>query len=431
MIFIVVIVIFIGALLISSLFPRDWIQTNIEKSCIDLKKESIPSNVLGTYFDNATDILMLNTSYSVDNNKPLESAILARVDYVPSKQQTIYKDITTGNDTVANEEYNPRQQLILTASGEVKESYEYARYWHGYISLLRPLLIFFHYNEIRLIMISILALLAIVLLMKLSKKIKFQYCIALMLALLASEYFIMGFSFQGVMTFVISMLSSIIITTRFDKIKNIGMYFFVIGMLTCYFDLLTHPIITLGIPMIIYMLLKQEREQIHLKETIKIIIINTLLWGIGWGLANVAKWCITDILYNRDIIKKSLEQFLYRSKGVGLGDLAWNVGLQKNLWYSIGNTSGFLMALAIYSMYYIIKNYKNIKANIHSAAPYLIISLMPIVWFIVMRSHTLHHWYFTWRNLIVLYMGIGIFIFKLFAINKTEEDQIRKELKQK
>ena len=89
-IFIVVIVIFIGALLISSLFPRDWIQTNIEKSCIDLKKESIPSNVLGTYFDNATDILMLNTSYSVDNNKPLESAILARVDYVPSKQQTIF-----------------------------------------------------------------------------------------------------------------------------------------------------------------------------------------------------------------------------------------------------------------------------------------------------------------------------------------------------
>ena len=41
--------------------------------------------------------------------------------------------------------------------------------------------------------------------------------------------------------------------------------------------------------MIIYLLLKQEKEQMSLKEAIKFIIVNTLLWGIGWIVTNMGK----------------------------------------------------------------------------------------------------------------------------------------------
>lgn len=67
--FIVVIAIFVVALVLSSLFPRDLIQANVEKSSKELIQETIPTNVLGVWFDNATDILMLNTSYSIDPKK--------------------------------------------------------------------------------------------------------------------------------------------------------------------------------------------------------------------------------------------------------------------------------------------------------------------------------------------------------------------------
>lgn len=67
--FIVVIAIFVVALVLSSLFPRDLIQANVEKSSKELIQETIPTNVLGVWFDNATDILMLNTSYSIDSKK--------------------------------------------------------------------------------------------------------------------------------------------------------------------------------------------------------------------------------------------------------------------------------------------------------------------------------------------------------------------------
>ena len=432
--FIVVIAIFVVALVLSSLFPRDLIQANVEKSSKELIQETIPTNVLGVWFDNATDILMINTSYSINPKKPLESALLTRVDYLPDKEQTVYEDIGTGNDVVPNEGYNPIEQLTLTVKNEIDESYEYARYWHGYISFLRPLFIFFSFNEIRKIMIVVLALLAMILLMVLYKKISFKYCFAVLLALLTSEYFLMGFTLQGIMTFIICMISSIIICTRFEKIKNIGVYFFVIGMVTCYFDLLTHPIITLGFPMIIYLLLKQEKEQMSLKETIKFIIVNTLLWGIGWIVTNIAKWVIVDILYDRNLIYKSIMQFGYRSQAEYTAGLNLFDGLKINWKYAIKNTYTYYAILLIYVICYLIKNYKKINIDIKSGLPYLIIALMPIAWFVVMRNHTLNHWYFTWRNLIVFYIGTGIFLLKLFSIkggnsNKTEGVEITENQK--
>lgn len=427
--FIIVIATFIVALVLSSLFTRDWIQKNTEESAKIIMQVGNPSRVLNALFDNDTDTLMINNAYSMDPNNLLESALLGRRNYLPEKEQTVYEDVNVETDIKPNEEYIIQEQLIRTVNNTINESYEYARYWHGYVTILRPLLIFFNYNEIREIMIGVLAILAIILLMVLYKKISFKYCFVIIISLIASEYFLMGFTLQGLMTFIICMISSILICIRYEKIKNIGIYFFVIGMVTCYFDLLTHPIITLGVPMIIYLLLKQEKEQMSFKETIKFIILNTLLWGIGWGATNLAKWVIVDILYDRNLVHKSIVQFIFRSQGTSTEKLSWYAGLLNNWNWALKNTSKFFGVLVVYVIYYVIKNYKNITLNIKDALPYLIISFMPIAWFLVMVNHTWLHYWFTWRNLIVFYIGTGIFLLKLFSIkggnsNKTEEVEI-------
>ena len=236
--FFIVIIIFVGALTLSSTFPQDWIQKNTERSVEELYKESIPSIILGIWFDSASDTTMLNAAYSIDSRNPLESAMLARIDYVPEKQQKYYEDTTTFDNVRLNEGYNVKEQLKKTVDGNIEETYEYARYWHGYISIIRPLLIFFSFDEIRKILVSVFAFLAMILMMVLYKKVSFKYCLVILLALLTSEYFFMGFNLQGTFTFIIAMIASIVICVRFEKIKNIGLYFMVIGMVTCYFDLL-------------------------------------------------------------------------------------------------------------------------------------------------------------------------------------------------
>lgn len=411
--------------MLSSTFPREWIQKNTEESASILKSLGNPSRVLNTLFDNDTDTLMINNAYSMDPNNTLESALLGRRNYLPEKQQTVYQDMYVESNMQTEENYIIQDQLIRTVNNNISESFEYARYWHGYVAFLRPLLIFLNFNEIRALSTGLLAFLDLIALMLLYKRIKFKYCFVIILALLCSEYFIMGFTLQGLMTFVISMISTIIICIRFDKIKNIGLYFFSIGMVTCYFDLLTHPIITLGIPMIIYLLIKQEKGKISLKEAIKIIVKNTLLWGMGWIITNLTKWIIVDILYNRNLIYKSIMQFIFRSLGTSEENLAWYMGLSNNWNWAFRHTLMFFSTLIFYVIYTLIRNYKNITINVKQAIPYLMISFMPIAWFMVMVNHTWFHFWFTWRNLILFYIGIGIFLLKLFG-EKDETERIEK-----
>lgn len=411
--------------MLSSTFPREWIQKNTEESASILKSLGNPSRVLNTLFDNDTDTLMINNAYSMDPNNTLESALLGRRNYLPEKQQTVYQDMYVESNMQTEENYIIQDQLIRTVNNNISESFEYARYWHGYVAFLRPLLIFLNFNEIRALSTGLLAFLALIALILLYKRIKFKYCFVIILALLCSEYFIMGFTLQGLMTFVVSMISTIIICIRFDKIKNIGLYFFSIGMVTCYFDLLTHPLITLGIPMIIYLLIKQEKGKISLKEAIKIIVKNTLLWGMGWIITNLTKWIIVDILYNRNLIYKSIMQFIFRSLGTSEENLAWYMGLSNNWNWAFRHTLMFFTTLIFYVIYTLIRNYKSITINVKQAIPYLMISFMPIAWFMVMVNHTWFHFWFTWRNLILFYIGIGIFLLKLFG-EKDETERIEK-----
>ena len=44
-------------------------------------------------FDNYTDALIINTAYSIDSQKPLYSAFVARKNYIPNITTEIYEDV--------------------------------------------------------------------------------------------------------------------------------------------------------------------------------------------------------------------------------------------------------------------------------------------------------------------------------------------------
>ena len=419
-IYMIVIVIFITALILSSLFPRDWIQKNTEESAIILFNEGNPNKILDMKFDNYTDALMINTAYSIDPQHPFESIMLARKNYLPETEQMVHQDANGELVSSIDGGFNILGELYKTVQKDISESYEYARYWHGYLVFLRPALLFLNISQIKVIMGIMLAILTFYLLLSLYKKIPTKFCYIILLGLAFSDFFLMGLTLQGVMTFFISIIASILICKRFDKIKSIGSYFMVIGMVTCFLDLLTHPIITLGIPMIVYLLLKQEKEEITLTEAIKIIIINSILWGIGYIITNLTKWILVDIFYQRNIINIALTQFLYRSQAVN-SNTSGLVGeaIIRNFEKAGIRTILYLGVLLIYVVIYLIRNYKEIHFAIKKSLPYLIVSFMPIAWYVLMNNHDVEHDYFTYRGLVVFYIGIGVFLLKL--IDKKSE----------
>lgn len=419
---------FMLLLTISSVFPSKYIKTNVEQSSRTLMKEgnTLKKEVIGREkpmeFDNYTDALMINTAYSIDNKTPLYSSFVARKNYIPGITEYIYED-TSGELKSASKykRHNEVGELANTVNGEKLESFEYARYWHGYLVVLRPLLLIANLEQIRIIFTILLLLLFIIFVYFIYKKINFTVSAIFAMGLISIEYFYLGFSMQGIFIFFITMISSIILLAKNGKMENLSIFFFAIGMLTNFFDFLTVPMVTYAIPMILHFLLKQKEEKVTVKNVLIDSIKYGMLWGIGYGLTWIIKWILVDFIYNKDIVKTAIAQVFYRS--IGTNKIKFSGSIKRNFEYEakflpITMVITFIIIdieLAIGKLK-IKANKFNIKLYIIEILPYLILGVMPIIWYTILKDHSYKHAFFTYRNILITNICADLFLEKIFEM---------------
>ena len=419
--------IFILLLTIVSAFPSSWIKDNVYESAVLLKYEG---NRKWTYvlekleqmqFDNYTDALMINTAYSIDSKTPTYSAFIARKNYIPGVTKTIQKDEV--GELKSSSKYSGHDEvgeLFDTVNGKGEESFEYARYWHGYLTFLRPLLLVFNLEQIRIFIILICLALAGVLAYLINKEINTKSAIIVMLGLLGVEYFIIGLSMQGTPVFLISVIASILIIYNYKKINHIPLVFFIIGMLTNFFDFLTVPMVTWGLPIIIYFMLLQKNENKTLKEQFIIFVKISIAWFLGYILTWLTKWYLVDIFYGRDLIKVAIGQIFYRSVGqTEVEGVSALYAIKYNVDYMI--IPLFISLLIIIdkgiNILCIYHKKHNVELKISNSIIYLIIAITPFIWYILLTNHSCYHAFFTYRNLLLTIIALPIGIDKLCDTN--------------
>jgi len=376
------------SLIIVNLIPREYIEENVKESVqIFIDEGNYPKIKFARKYllDNYTDALMLNTAYSIDSNSPIESTILMRRNYRPNEGLKLEK--------IGNQD-NPIKYLIENLNKTNSTYFEYSIYWHGYMIYLRPLLVLFNYFQIRVIFTTMIIFLSILLIYLAYKKINKYIAIATTIMLFASNFWTIGLSLQYSAVFIISLLASIYIILNGKK-KNIVCTFFIIGMLTSFFDLLTTPILTLGIPILFYISLHQS----SFKDFFKII----LYWGIGYGIMWFSKWIIADIMYNTGTIKWAFEKIM--SYTTGTKEVTTNIieVISKNIYY-LSEILIFSMVLLATSYIFGSKNLNLTKEK--SIYQYLIIAVLPFIWFAVIKNHSYIHARFTFRNLLITIFSV-------------------------
>lgn len=411
-IYVVSIIIFVLLLTLVSSFSSEKIYNNVKKSSEVLLNEGnrkiiyIPYRNTKMQFDNYTDALMINTAYSIDCSQPMNSAFLARKNYIPNVTTEIYEDSAGELKSSSKYKYhNEVGELDDLVKGEKAESFEYARYWHGYLVVLRPLLILFNLSQIRIILTVLLGVLAIVLLYLIYKKFNLVVASIFFTGLLGAEYFYLGFSLQGIFVFLIMIITSIILISRYDKIKNKEILFFTIGILTNFFDFLTVPIVTLLMPLILNFLLMQKYEKsINIKRIFTDIIRLSIIWGIGYGLVWFTKWVLTDLLFDRNMLSIAINQVLYRSKSTEQFNMFDTINQNINYLYIpffISLILTFIFINIYVNKYKIKKETLNDEERLTKILPYLIIAIIPFVWYILLQNHSYYHAFFTYRNLMI------------------------------
>ncbi len=407
----------VGILLMLLVFclPEEPMQNHLRESIPTLTKYLGSSEMIVGYqssFDGSfTDGLMLQNAVYDEGHTILEKAM------------GIYRN------GWENDLWYPRETLVEYLNGIATEEYSYARYWHGYLVALKPMLMLFNLEEIYFFNQIIQAVLLLFVIGALIKKDKTKYALCYGLAYLFLVPVVMPMTLSLSICFYLYLIINGLQMCYHDKWVEKGWYayvFLIIGMATSYVDFLTYPIVTLGIPMAMYFVLSKGEE---LKRSISKIIAYSVTWGIGYIGMWASKWLLGSLVLKENVLQDAgntlaqrLDAITYESRLLSFFSVVWyNMKMYKALPYILLVVILFI-AVIVFVIKYPVK--KNMKQMLLGCLPYIIICLMPFAWYAVALNHSGEHYMFTFRALIVTVFAGSCMLMNLFDYNKKTGDYI-------
>lgn len=330
---------------------------------------------------NFSDCLILGIAYCADSSQPLTAAMTD-------------KFMMLGDSPVKG------AQLMLSNPDNLDlRTVVYCRYWHGNQVVIRPLLCVTTVHGIRVINIVALTLLWLVLLAVMWRRIDHVDSLIIMGCLAAVMSPSVPFCMNYVPTFYIALAASLLVLLwrpATAKWSNTVVLMFVIGAVTVFFDLLTTPLITLAVPVTVYILYR------HPQRACREVIVLALAWVAGYASLWATKWLLAALITGQDAFQDAMGAITQRTVGHGEQELAYTRWCLRTTLLSLGIVTGFTAIVTLLLR----KSWQAVRQ--HSWA--LLVAMMAYVWVFVLMEHTWHHLQFTWRTFVVLAIGIGLFL---------------------
>ena len=402
----------VAALAVTYLVSPDDIRENVNKSSVILYNEGLGAQIWEgikeSQLDIYTDGLLFNITYTTTDDGIRDILLDTRVKVGETNpMNSLYEVIVLANDNYY-----------------VKN---YGRYWHGYQIILRPLLLFYNYSDIRQInMILQLTLVFI-----------FVYMLAvsddrtLILPFFGVYIALSPVSLFGCLQYspcFYIMMAALIALFALKKYLNDttrNYLFLLAGILTSYFDLLTFPLITLAIPLIAYLGLDCARLAETKDRGVKNTLFYTVSWCIGYVGMWASKWIIASILTNENAIEDAIERIKYRS-GYSQSYTFFDV---VKLNFSMYNTKVVLIAIIGLIVFMIALGFKeHIILNtklLPCMGVILFVTIYPFIWYFFTTNHSSNHNYFTYKELAISVFGILMIVAINIKDAKKENKTIR------
>ncbi|MBP5687568.1 MAG: hypothetical protein J6X22_02870 [Muribaculaceae bacterium] len=397
--------IFLSLLLMMSVtsIPRSAIKDNAVSVITQIHDEGpypIVHNPI-LLLDNYTDCVMCNVILSCDSSYSLFQKSLLNPVQISNKGKVI-------------------EDTYLWAIGEKdisRKSY-YGRYWHGYQVPLTLLLLVTDYNGIRLFNGILYLFLFVCALWLMYKRCGWQLSIAFLVAnLITASPFIAPMSMQFFGCHAIMLIATTVVLLRNQSNYKGSIIFITIGACTAFIDLLTTPIITLGVPLACFIVYNQP------KRKMRTISLMSLAWVIGYVTLWASKWVIATIITGENVIANALGTAQFRTIGNGsyfdamkpIGSILSMLGK-----YNITSSKVIVSAIiiiAILAMIFIIRRgWKPLKQQLW----WLILGALPLVWYCLLPQHSIAHFFFTWRALLVTVFSLTAMILYSITLSRNE-----------
>lgn len=381
-----------GAWLMPDSAVQRHVRETLEKGDLDSDQpRAVLPGLMQTRMDNFTDAIILNQAY-VMRIEGFRTGVLS----VPRWGEVPLL---------------PYEALRAGVNGEDTYIRHYARYWHGNTFLARYLLVFYNYVDIRLLLYIVSTLLMLWCGVSLWRRQGWQTAVAVMFGLAVCYAFVMQFSMQFAPVLIIALAGMIALSRG----CNPAMTAFVIGSLTCYFDLLTAPMLTLGALLVVQAAMSgEEKVWRGWCDSLK----SALLWAAGYVGTWAAKWVIATVFTAENVIADGIKNTLGRASG--LEDFTRWDALTTNIellpWKYIAPILAVLVVLALVRF-----NAKGWR----KAVQILPIVVLPWVWYLFAANHSYWHSWFTFRAQAVSVAAMVLAVAQMVDWNKLRIKRTR------
>lgn len=289
-----------------------------------------------------------------------------------------------------------------------------ARYWHGYLVFLKPLLCFFSYLDIRMLLSLVQGCLMAAVIAGLCRRGLAALVPAFLLALLAITPFATALSLQFstvLCTFLCAMLALLYLPEKTFAGHGLALLFVMVGMATSYVDYLTYPIASFGMPMILCLFLFPLDGW---KAQAKRFFLCGLCWCLGYFGMWAGKWVIAGMFGNEVWFWPNLwAKISERSSDVS-GDQALSYGMVLRSIVGVFCKRAYLLAFLAASLLWLaarVRRRRLPRACRKGRSPLLallsVIALLPFAWYLCTQNHSYNHAFFTSRALCVTLFAAG------------------------
>ena len=401
--FVVALSVLLGALLLilSYALPTEVIKENVTRSVPVFQNEGVyPQVIYGnqdSQLDNWTDALMLQIAAEHDPTNIVRSAML---NTFPS-----ITDLDPVESLIAiyNNQLEPEQTVSKA---------DYGRYWHGYLIFLKPLLYIFDYQTIRYLIMFVQILLLAVIFVLLGRRNHGLLAFPLILMYLFCNPLVImqSLQFSTAMTLVLLQIICFLLNEKEYLASSLYTitHFVIFGCLTSYFDLLTYPLVSLGVPLAYFICISGPAQKF--KSAFTKCVQNTLAWGCGYIFMWAGKWVVGTLLTGQNIISNALTQAAYRTSYSNPDEVFSYQDVVTSI-LRIPNSALVRLPIYVALIFVLLAIFRGLRqkrvahffVSVRMVAGTLVCVLLiaaaPFLWFAVFAEHSIWHAWFTYREL--------------------------------
>ena len=169
--------------------------------------------------------------------------------------------------TILNNCYNEGEESAIKRAADMND---YGRYWHGYVAILRPIFYFMDYWDYLLVnsfaQLFVMGCVGYAIYKATGQK---RYLLAFFCSCAFLTPAATAMSLQNSPVFYVAMLGSLFVLLKTDWIleKNRRYYLFLfLGIVTCYFDFLTYPLLSFAFPFCWLLVAAGEKVNLEIRH---------------------------------------------------------------------------------------------------------------------------------------------------------------------